>query len=222
MRFVKRLPILKGWSEDKKYCVTDAAGVRYLLRVSGADRYDAKKREFEMMKQVAKLGVPMCQPIEFGRCEEGVYSILGWIDGEDAKEAIPRFSEDRQYAYGVEAARILREIHSIPAPDTREDWGTFYNRKIDTKIKKYHECSVQYENGQVPILFWRLLALYIASNALASAGWAIPFGREQVDIMVGQAREILRWYDDMKRVIPTWYIPPDDIMIESIRGIYDA
>ena len=31
----------------------------------------------------------MCQPIEFGTCEEGVYSIQSWIEGKDAEQIIP-------------------------------------------------------------------------------------------------------------------------------------
>ena len=44
-----------------------------------------------MMKQVASFGVPMCQPIEFGTCDEGVYSIQSWIDG--AAALTPFFKE---------------------------------------------------------------------------------------------------------------------------------
>ncbi len=72
-----------------------------------------------MMRQVAALGVPMCKPIEFGTCEDGVYSIQSWIDGEDAEEVIGRYSDSEQYVYGLEAGRILRKIHSISAPADR-------------------------------------------------------------------------------------------------------
>ena len=75
MNFVTKEPINKGWSSDKKYCVTDENGTRYLLRVSDIAQHDTKQSEFNMMKQVASFGVPMCQPIEFGTCEDGVYSI---------------------------------------------------------------------------------------------------------------------------------------------------
>ena len=34
-----------------------------------------------MMKKVALQNVPMCLPIEFGICDEGVYSIQSWIEG---------------------------------------------------------------------------------------------------------------------------------------------
>ena len=126
-------PINKGWSSDKKYCVTDKNGTRYLLRVSDIAQYDTKKSEFNMMKQVAALGVPMCQPIEFGTCKDGVYSIQSWIDGEDAEEIIPILSDTEQYVYGLEAGRILRKIHSIPAPVTQEDWEAWFTVKWITK-----------------------------------------------------------------------------------------
>ena len=64
MNFVTKEPINKGWSSDKKYCVTDENGTRYLLRVSDIAQHDTKQPEFNMMKQVASFGVPMCQPIE--------------------------------------------------------------------------------------------------------------------------------------------------------------
>src|SRR5699024_4513509 len=137
MNFVTKEPINKGWSIDKKYCVTDENGTRYLLRISDIAQHDTKQSEFNMMKQVASFGVPMCQPIEFGTCEDGVYSIQSWIDGEDAEQVMSGYSDTEQYVYGLEAGRILRKIHSIPAPATQEDWEIRFNRKMDDKIKKY-------------------------------------------------------------------------------------
>ncbi len=61
------------------------------------------------------------------------------------------------------------------------------------------------EGGTVPEDFWRLLALYIASNTLSSLPWAIPFGEGEVQTMMRQAEEILSWYEGMTRVVPTWY-----------------
>ena len=285
MNFVTKEPINKGWSKDKKNCVTDENGTRYLLRVSDKAEHDKKQSEFNMMKQVSALGVPMCQPIEFGVCDEGVYSIQSWIDGEDAEDIIPTLSDTEQYVYGLEAGHILRIIHSIPAPAAQEDWETRFNRKMDYKIKKYTECPLKYENGQafidyinenrhllknrpqtyqhgdyhignmmidsngklyiidfnrndygdpweefnrivwgaqkspifasgmvngyfdsdVPLEFWKLLALYISSNTLSSLPWAIPFGTDQIEVMVNQAKDVLSWYDNMRNPIPTWY-----------------
>lgn len=285
MKFLTKNLIDKGWSRDKKYCVTDENGTRYLLRVSDISEYDAKKAEFEMMRQVSALGVPMCQPIEFGVCDEGVFSLQSWIDGDDAEEIIPALSDTEQYVYGLEAGRILKKIHSMPAPAMKEDWEARFNRKMDYKIQKYNECPIKYENGQafidyinenrrllknrpqsyqhgdyhignmmigrdkklyiidfnrndfgdpweefnrivwcaqksslfasgmvnayfennVPLEFWKLLALYISSNTLSSVPWAIPFGEEQIGVMVNQAKEVLEWYENMKNPVPTWY-----------------
>lgn len=146
--FLTKEPINKGWSGDKKYCVTDGEGNKFLLRVSPAEQYDRKKVEYMLMKQVAALGVPMCKPLEFGASEEGVYSIQTWIDGIDGEEAIHTLTDDEQYSYGVESGRILKKIHQIPAPKETEDWELRFNRKIDFKIKMYQKCSIQYENGQ--------------------------------------------------------------------------
>lgn len=148
MKFITKEPINKGWSDDKKYCVTDENGTRYLLRVSDIAEYDRKQDEFNRMKQVASLGVPMCRPVAFGICEDGVYSIQSWIDGEDAEQVMSDYSDTEQYVFGLEAGRILRKIHSIPAPAAQEDWEIRFNRKMDLKIRKYGECPIKHENGQ--------------------------------------------------------------------------
>jgi aminoglycoside phosphotransferase (APT) family kinase protein len=285
MNFVSKEPINKGWSSDKKYCVTDETGTKYLLRISDFSQEEKKRAEFDMMMRVAALGVPMCRPLEFGTCEDGVYSLQSWIEGGDAEAYIPALSDTEQYAYGLKAGRILRKIHSIPAPETQEDWESRFNRKMDYKIQKYSECPIKYENGQafidyidanryllkgrpqcyqhgdyhignmmidekgalqiidfnrndfgdpweefnrivwcaqkapvfasgmvngyfdgeVPEEFWRLLALYIASNTLSSVYWAIPFGQGEIDTMLNQAKEVLSWYDNMQNPVPTWY-----------------
>ena len=62
-----------------------------------------------------------------------------------------------------------------------------------------------YFDGDPPMLFWQLLALYIALNTLASLPWAIPFGQGEIDTMLRQAEEVLEWYQEMKSCIPAWY-----------------
>lgn len=140
--------INKGWSKDKKYLVADEQGSKYLLRISSMELYERKKKQFEYMKQVAVFNVPMCKPVSFGICDEGVYSVQSWIDGIDAEENMPKMTADEQYLYGFEAGRILKEIHKIPAPDGVESWETYFNRKADRKIKMYSECPIKYENGK--------------------------------------------------------------------------
>lgn len=146
-QIVNRIPVEKGWSGDRKYCVTTADGENYLLRISPIERLERKGREFARMTEVAALGIPMCMPVEFGTCPEGVYSIQSWIHGEDAQNRILSLPEERQYGYGLDAGRILKKIHSLPAPADAPDWESRFNGKIDRKISMYENCSLKYENG---------------------------------------------------------------------------
>lgn len=64
-----------------------------------------------------------------------------------------------------------------------------------------------YFDGNVPMDFWKLLALYISSNMLGSLPWAIPYGEKEIMVMRRQAADVLGWYDGMKKVVPAWYRP---------------
>lgn len=284
IKFADKTPINKGWSSDKKYCITAIDGTRYLLRVTPKEKSATRADMFRMQQEAAKLEVPMCKPIEFGTCEDGVYMIQTWIDGEDAEEVIPCLPESEQYQYGLEAGRIAKKIHTIPAPANQPAWEPRFNAKIDRKIRMYQECEIKFDgaedmiayieehrhllkdrpqcfqhgdyhignmmmehgklviidfdrydfgdpweefnrivwsaqsspafasgmmdgyfDGDVPLEFWKLLALYISSNMLSSVPWAIPFGQKEIDTMLNQAKEVLGWYDHMRNPIPTWY-----------------
>jgi aminoglycoside phosphotransferase (APT) family kinase protein len=62
-----------------------------------------------------------------------------------------------------------------------------------------------YFNGEVPMEFWNLLALYIASNSLSSLPWAVAYGEREIAVMQQQAAQVLSWYRNMTQVVPTWY-----------------
>ncbi|OAB38423.1 aminoglycoside phosphotransferase family protein [Paenibacillus glacialis] len=64
-----------------------------------------------------------------------------------------------------------------------------------------------YFNNDVPDQFFRVMALYITSNQLSSIHWAIPFGQEDVDIMLARAGDVLDWYDEFQTYVPSWYVP---------------
>ena len=64
----------------------------------------------------------------------------------------------------------------------------------------------EYFSGEVPGEFWRLLALYMASNQLSCIPWAMPFGQEQVDVMIAQCRQVRAWYPGAYGVgAPAWF-----------------
>ena len=65
---------------------------------------------------------------------------------------------------------------------------------------------VGYFGGPPPLDFWQLLAFYIGSNTLSSLPWAVPFGAEEIDVMLRQAADVLRWFDNFKSPVPSWYL----------------
>lgn len=62
-----------------------------------------------------------------------------------------------------------------------------------------------YFSSQVPDNFFKLLALYIATNQLSSIPWAIPFGEEEVNTMLRITKNVFDWYDGFNIYIPNWY-----------------
>lgn len=148
LNFISKEPINKGWSCDKKYCVTAADGLKYLLRVISEEKSATRVELFRMQQQVAALGVSMCKPIELGKCDEGVYIVQTWVNGNDAEEVIPYLADSEQYTYGLEAGRILKVIHSIPAPENQPDWEPRFNAKLDHKIKMYNECPIKFDGAE--------------------------------------------------------------------------
>lgn len=147
---VSKEPITKGWSVDKKYCVTTIDGTRYLLRVSPLSMYESKKKLFSMMEQIAALRIPMCVPIEFGLCDDGVYCMQSWIDGVDLQSIMPLssktlLSETEQYTLGVQAGKIAKQIHALPILKPDEEWAVCFNRTIDAKIEEYRTCGLNVE-----------------------------------------------------------------------------
>lgn len=64
-----------------------------------------------------------------------------------------------------------------------------------------------YFGGVPEEAFFRLLKLYILANQLSSLPWAIPFGQQQIDVMLAQRREVAAWYGGrgLRELVPSWY-----------------
>lgn len=142
---VDKQAINKGWSGDKKYSITTLDGSRYFLRVSPLNKAEHRRREFDKMCEIEVLGIPMAKPIEFGVCDDGVYTVESFVDGIDAEEYIQKLSSDNQYAYGIDAGKILKKLHSISAPQNIPTWEIRFNDKINRKVEMYQNCELKYE-----------------------------------------------------------------------------
>lgn len=140
-------PVNKGWSTDRKFYIETKDDRKLLLRVAEISEYDRRKAEYDMLQQVADLNIPMSQPVDFGICDGGksVYTLLTWCEGEDAQAVLPLLTETEQYMLGKAAGEYLKYIHSIPAPEDQEEWGSRFNRKVSNKISQYIACCFKTE-----------------------------------------------------------------------------
>ena len=111
---IKCEPLTKGFSKDKKYIVEDSKGVKYILRISDVSVFEKRKNQFQILKQLNNLNVYCSKPIDFGMIDDNnCYTLLSWIDGIDAREAIKNMSDKESYLLGIEAGIILKKIHNL-------------------------------------------------------------------------------------------------------------
>lgn len=146
---VFREPIDRGWSADRKYRAVTEDGTEYFLRVSPAEKYEQRKLQFSHMRQVRDLGVNVCEPVECGPCDEGCYQLLGWVQGRDAEAVLPELTGAERYAHGLTAGRMLKMIHTLPAPMETEPWADRWCRKADGKLAAYERCPLKYGKGEL-------------------------------------------------------------------------
>lgn len=143
--FARIEAVEKGWSSDKKFRAWGDSGEEYLIRRADAGEAAAKKAEFEMMERVHALGVPMSRPLAFTADATRVLSLFSWCPGQDAEAALPAMTPGESYALGQEAGRILRVIHSVPAPAAAPPWGQYFRGKTARKIKAYAACPIKFD-----------------------------------------------------------------------------
>lgn len=141
--------IKKGWSMDKKYYIEGKNGPARLLRLSPLADSNRKASEFTYMKELFSMGLPISEPLDMKEANEGVVTLFTWIEGEDIEEVLPQLSQEEQYRLGVASGKILKQIHTIKAPDDIEKWESKYVRKINQKIRGYQDCSLTYEKGDL-------------------------------------------------------------------------
>ncbi len=143
--------INKGMSSDKKYVVRTGKGERYLLRLADYEEFDRKKAEYELVEKMYRLDIPMPSPIDFGVCNGGasVYTLLSWIEGEEAEKVIPKLPAENQYLLGKESGKILRKIHTLKGPQNSADWETRYFGVIDERLEAFREEGTRFEGCDI-------------------------------------------------------------------------
>ena len=147
-------PVNKGWSDDIKYRVTTGNGEVCLLRLADASQYEAKKKEYEIIRKYASLGFPMSQPLGFGMTADGskVFTLLSWVEGRDLEEVLPGLSEEKQYLLGREAGIILKKIHSLPLDAIDVPKTTKKEKKL-LQLSRYEQSNVRTNGDETAVQY---------------------------------------------------------------------
>lgn len=153
--FKKIRPIEKGLSCDIKYYIETDEGKHLLLRIADISEYEKKKLEYELMKKLDLLHIPMPKVIDFGVCNgnTSVYVLLEWIDGQEVEEALPMMNEEEQYLLGKKAGKILKVVHSLDTEEEATDWYTRYFSVIDERMEAFHREGVLFLGSEHIISF---------------------------------------------------------------------
>lgn len=149
---IKRLD--KGWSSDEKYKIITGDDTPLLLRLSDISAYDAKKKEYEIIKKYSKSGFPMSMPIDFGVCNDNknVYMLLSWVDGVDLEKVLPGLSEEQQFLLGCQAGEILKKLHGIEVDVNDIPVKTKADKKL-LQLKSYEMSEVRIKNDEIAVQY---------------------------------------------------------------------
>ena len=278
-------PLNKGWSNDKKYILTNNENYKFVLRVSKKDVYDKRYNQYQLLKSLESLNLNYPKAIDFGYLdEEYIYLLLSYLEGEPAEDLINKYDESTQYKMGYHAGQMLKNIHSFEPNIECPTWWDKYQPKAIRKIEAYLNSPIKHDkteylinyykeniylmkdrpqvlthgdyhlgnmlinndeivvidfdkmnmadpydefkpynwnvvrseyfetgliNGyfcdNIPDDFFRILKFYTIEGIISHLPWALTFGEEEVKTALMMYQEALKWYDDFKLEIPTWY-----------------
>jgi aminoglycoside phosphotransferase (APT) family kinase protein len=147
--------LAKGFSADHKYIVHLDNGKKYLLRISTIKNFEKRKAEFETLQNMIQYGVKASKPIEVGQIEELQisYSLLSYLEGEDAMTVLPQYTEQEQYQIGFEAGQELARMHKHHAPVGIPPWNIRVMNKLGRYLKAYKTYGLKIKNDDKIIAF---------------------------------------------------------------------
>lgn len=147
--------INEGWSDDEKYYVKTDDGNQFLLRISDESSLIKEQACYVALKELNHKNIPVSKLVNEGKCNQGknTFRLFSWIDGTEARKLLSNFPAKKQYELGVQAGRILGEIHQVNCPTNQSVWSAHFNKKIDRKIKAYNNCGVSVKNAHKVLIY---------------------------------------------------------------------
>lgn len=152
---IKSVELLnKGWSNDKKYILTDYNNETYLLRISDVALYDKRLTQFNLLNSLISNNLNCPKPIEFGYInEDNIYILLTYMEGEPAETEIEKYNNIEQYRLGIEAGKIMKEIHRFNLSNDLSWWDK-YKEKAIRKISVYKNSNLKHKNSEFLLKYY--------------------------------------------------------------------
>ena len=149
----KITPITKGWSHDEKFHIQARNGSQYLLRLSAKEDLAKEKELYDALQQLSHNGLALPDFLEAGICAQGqkTYRLFSWVEGVELGPVLHHLPVEQQYQLGLEAGQLLQQIHQIPAPVEHPPWPTYFQQKIDKKLRLFRDCRIDF-NGSDKLL----------------------------------------------------------------------
>jgi len=86
-------------------------------------------------------------------------------------------------------------------------YGDSWKELLMQATPKYSTGMIHgYFNGEPSEDFWHILAVYTSIDALSAVTWAYYRFPEYLDSKIEKCAEVIQWYDNMKNIIPKWYL----------------
>jgi aminoglycoside phosphotransferase (APT) family kinase protein len=91
--------------------------------------------------------------------------------------------------------------------DYGDPWEEFNRIVFSVRVSEHFSTGMidGYFDNNIPEDFMSLMTLYIATNAVSSLPWAIPFGEQEIKVMQENIASILKHYQNFTQRVPTWY-----------------
>ncbi len=144
-------PLAKGFSTDDKFILTVNAEPTYLLRISHERETERRRTEFSLLTQLAARGISCSKPHYFGSAPEfGVcVSLLSYLPGTCAEEALPAMDAAIQYPIGVKAGETLKRMYAALAVPTDINWPVYRMGKYRRFLGIAQEHGLRFLNQEV-------------------------------------------------------------------------
>jgi len=136
-----------GYSFEKKFLLRRINKCNLLLRlkkIEDKSQILIKEREFEVLSKLRDFSekIPMTHTCGYDEDFSLFYSVLDYIEGEDAESTLKNYSEDVQYRIGYEAGIELKKMHMMESPEEYNDWYGLKKRKYELYSQRFRELNL--------------------------------------------------------------------------------